>query len=250
MAKNKSLIATDTSVIPESFSQEVAPIAEGPLYSITPYVSFVSLKSAAFPKLAPYYPDLREGEPVLFKGADSHVRLDPFRYYLIQYRVHYTEADSEGSVVRSTMDAGVAKGDKSLKENVETVLIVCTKEGLVPARCTFRTTKTKAVWSAINHLAVAKDGDKWGKLSPEHAATLGAPDPRFRFTATVHLSYGRLSKSTGYKFTEASATVKPTALADWQALTAALNDKAFRALCDDVVTQWKERIAMIESHCA
>ncbi len=245
----KSLLESNPGAgLPASMLAEVShPVA--PLFQQTPYVSFVSLKGSAYGKLAPFFPDMQEGDPILILPDPARpVKLDPLRFYLVHAKTHYSEVDQNGQIIRSTFNIDEARADRSLKEHVEGVVLVCLDTGLVPARVTFKSTKVKAAWTAINTHEAAKDTEAWGKLSPEHAATLVCPDPRFRYTTTVKMSYGNVSRSSGFKFTLATGFAKPSTVADWQAITKAFSDEAFCKLCDAVVGGWKSRIGDIEQY--
>lgn len=238
----QSLVSMNS--LPESLGTAIIPDV-APLHSLTAYVSFVSLKSPAFQKVAPYFPHLKEGEPVLFTPDDAPIRLDPFRFILAHAKAHYSEIDGEGKIVRTSFSRDEAAKDKTLQEHVEAMILVIIGEKLVPARCTFKGTKVKAGWIAISALEIAKEGDKWSKISPDHKASLVVPDPRVRYSTTVTMSFGNVSRSSGHKYTVASGFAKPTTAPDWQLLATFLPREDFRAAADAVFAAWKDRLAEI-----
>ena len=247
MAKNKSMqaeLAPETNALVEIGGLgDLAP-SIGPAYSVSPYVTFVSLKSPLFAKVAGAFPNLNEGEPVLFEG-EQMTKLDDMTFYLIKASAHWSVCDPNGEIIKSYLDKDEgAKRRKETREHVETVLLVQVKDRLVPARCTFKTTKTRAAFTAWQTKDTAKS-EIWASLSPEHKATLVVPDPRFRYKTTVKLQFGIISKSSGMKMTLAAGIVKPTTVADWGMLSKWLKDEATMKSLELCMVQFGERLDMI-----
>jgi hypothetical protein len=74
---------------------------------------------------------------------------------------------------------------------------------------------------------------KWFALSPEHKAS-----------AAVPLSYARyiVSKIAGRK-----AAIRPTGLADWQALGDAFKDAAFKRACEESYAHFRAIVEGLQS---
>lgn len=227
--------------------------AASPIYSPTPYVLFVSTKGQTFATVARHIPDLQEGDPVLIRGENvKPVKLNPLRFHLIQAFQHFSVVDSMGQVTKTIFDVEQAREDKTQKwsEHVETVVLACLGDGSVcPARCTFKTTKTNAVHTAIAALQQAENMEEWAKQSPEHRASAAAPQPWARFTATVTLKRGT-ARASGFNFVAANAFITPTGLADWQTLAAAFQDAEFKKVADAVYRRHQERVAEIKARSA
>lgn len=228
-------------------------VAAAPLYQRTPYVLFISTKGKTFAEVARHISDLQEGDPVLLQGENVYpIKLNPFRFYLISAFQHFSQVDNLGQITRTILDADRAREDKASKwvEHVETVLLVKLSHGaLVPARCTFKSTKTNAIHAAIAEVNAAADAESWAAKSPEHKASLAVPHPWARVLTTVTLKRGT-SKSSGFSFVAAGGFVTPTGLADWQSLASAFQDPAFRQLCEAVNQRHNERVAEIKGHLA
>ena len=254
LAKSRELIPVESNPgagLPVGYDGGGITVSS-PIYQASPYVQFISAKGQTFSEVARRIPDLQDSDPVLIRGADAPpVRLNPMRFHLIAAFQHFSVVDSVGQIVKSTLDVDFARGDKVEKwlEHVESVIIVCLGDGSVcPARCTFKTTKTNAIHTAIAALNQATDHDEWAKQGPDYRASLAAPHAWARFTATVTLTRGT-AKGSGYKYAAAKSFITPTGLADWEALAAAFQDVAFKRVADAVMTRHNARIAEIKTRC-
>jgi len=235
--------------LPVGFQGGAIQVAS-PIYQRTPYVLFVSTKGQTYGQLAQRIRDLQDGDPVLVRDENvPPLKMNPLRFHLIAAFQHFSVVDSMGAIVKTTFDVETAREDKTQKwlEHVETVILVCLGDGgLCPARMTFKTTKTNAIHTAIAALKDAEDAEKWGSYSAEHKASLVAPTPYARFTATVTLKRGT-AKSTGFNFVAANSFITPTGLADWQTIGAAFKDETFCKLCEAVYRRHKDRVGEITS---
>jgi len=197
------------------------------------------MKAKVYGELSIRFPDLQSDDPVLFADPAPPEKLKPFRFYLVHAYRHFGKLDNNGVLVESTRDIEKATRDeKTWKEHIETALLVCTATDIIPARCTFKTTKTKAAHISIEALKRASTPD-WAKDSPEHTASLVAPDPRFRFTTTVRLS-GK--PGSGNPYVVATGVIRPTTMADWTALANKLGDKDWAARCDKTIAAWQNHV--------
>lgn len=238
---SKSL-ASKGDLIPVNYGGGEIAVGES-LYQRTPYVVFASTKSPAFADLSRDLPGLQDGDPVIV--TEPPVRLNPFRFYLIDGFQHWSILDGEGKPFKTTLDKEKAAESRDWKEHVETLLIVVTEEGLVPARCTFKTTKTNAAMKAVQTLRIARDAEAWGGISPAHKATLGIPQAWARFLTTVTLKRGT-SRSSGFAYVAANAFVEPTGVAEWKQLADAFKDAAFKSLADATHKSFMSRVAEIK----
>jgi hypothetical protein len=224
---------------------DYVPNDYAPVYQVTPYVNFMSNKGASFAKAVAHIPDLCDGEPVLIRGEpDVPIVLRPFKFYLLHDAYHFSHVEETGEISESTFDTEKARAaGKYFSEHIETVILVCLPTAIVPARCTFKTLKVKASQAAKRGLVDA-GGPNWGKLSADHQATLVSPDPRFRFTTTVHLAT-QTFRGTGRKGVLATGVCKPTSVADWKQVADAFNDPKFCDLLKATVSRFNERMAEI-----
>ena len=216
-----------------------------PLNVRTPYVLFVSPKGQTFAKIAQQIPDLQDGDPVLVNG-DEYTRLNPFRFYIVDAFQHFSAVDGQGQIIETTLDAEKAREDKEYKEHIETMLIVQHADNLVPATCTFKTTKTNAAHRALETLKKASDLESWSKLSAEHKASAAVPYPYARFITTVTLKRGT-GKKSGFAFVAANGMVRPTGLADWDRLAAFFAVPENKKLAEAVFNRFKDRVEDIKA---
>lgn len=240
----KSLVSKpEKGVVPVGFDVSPGEVVHCP--PSANYAFFVSNKGRTFAKVSQQIPAIQDGSAVLCEGS-NYSHLNPFRFYLIQALQHWSMLDGEGKITKTTFDAGEAKEDKALwKEHVETLLIVLTPDDrLVPATCTFKTTKCNAAHTAIEAIHLAEDLTAWGKKSPEHKVSLIAPLAYARVLTTVTLKRG--TSRAGYAFVAADAFVRPTGLSDWQLLSESFASDAFQRLCYDARNRFLERIETIK----
>ena len=255
MAKSlvSSRVESNSGVgLPVGFRQAESNIVVGdPLFQSTAYVLFVSQKGDSFAKLLPKLPGLQDGDPVLVPGGvNPPVILNPFKFYLIAAWQHFSVVTTTGEIVKSTLNPVHVKRNPGSQwnEHIETVLVVdAGKElGLIPARCTFKTTKCRAAFKAIQTNQQAQDPSLWEKLSPEHKESLVATEAWARFVTTVTLKR-MTSKSSGLAYTAADAFCTPTTLADWKRLGHFFQDEKNKAMCDAVMEQHGKRVKQIST---
>lgn len=222
----------------------LAPVVQ--TFIRTPYVQFISTKGQSFAEVAAVIRDLQDGDPVLRREDVRPVKLNPFKFYLINAFQHWSLVDNLGSIVKTTLDPEQGTANK-WAEHVETLLIVQLPDGsLSPARCTFKTTKTNAIHAAIKARTQAEDADEWGGLSAEHKESLAVPAVWARYMTTVTLKRGT-GKASGFAFVAANGFVSPTGLADWKALAAAFQDGGFKKLADATRESFDTRVADLKS---
>jgi hypothetical protein len=243
MAK-QSLVSRKTEstglTLPGAIAEQQTAVPP-PLFVNTPYIQFLNAKSPSYPKVVAAIPDVQEGDVVLM--GQNIQRLEPARFYVIHARVHYSEVDAAGNVLRSTTDPERASGDKKLAEHIEAVLLVVTPDGLVPARCQFKGARLKAIRNALDTLEEAKTA-AWGAKSKEHEASLVSPDARFRFVSTIRVTF-QTSRSNGFKYALATSTAKPSGVADWKMVGEFFQDPVNVKLTEAVIESWKERLAHV-----
>lgn len=227
-----------------------APIAvQSSIFQLTPYVTFVSPKGQAFASLSVQIPGLGEGDPVLIEQGAPPLKLNPFRFFLTHAYQHWSVVDNIGTIIRSTEDREVAKenppGGGYWAEHIETVLFVRLPDRVVPARCTFKTTKTNAAHAAIAGLELASSPE-FGDRSPEHKAALQMPYPWARVVTEVSLST-RTSHSSGFRYTAAKGIVKPSVESDWKLFAAFFSDPKNVELAQAVVAAHEDRKDQVKS---
>lgn len=233
--------------LPATFQPEPnLPAVIGPSGAL-PYVSFVSTKGPAFARVAMFIPDLEDADPVLMWPEPKRPeKLSPFRFHLIKYFQHWSVVDSQGKIVKTTLDAAKAKKSREWAEHIETVLLVVTPSGLVCASCTFKTTKVNAAHRAIetlNQLADPESREAWFAQSAEHKVTQAAPVDWTRFTSVV-----KLKKGVGrYPYVAATSVPVPATAADWVAIGNYFKDEGNKASAEAVDERFARRVATIRA---
>lgn len=218
-------------------------VTKGPVFGLSPYVIFASTRSENFARWSAEVPGLNDGDPLLVRG-EKLVRLLPFQFHLIRAFQHFSIVDNTGTILRMTRDPNVAKAESTksarFDEHIETVLLVVLPDEIVPARCTFKTTKTNAAHKAIQAVTLAATPE-WAKLSPDHKETLNAPQPWMRVLVNVTLKAGT-SRSSGFRYVAANASIKPTGVADWRRIGKFFEDEQGTASANEVVAQYERRL--------
>lgn len=224
-----------------------------PAVQNTPYVVFVSTKGSAFAGHKDHIANLEDGDPVLVMPDGERVHLaGRFKFYLVFATQYWAHVSNDGAIIRATFDGAEADGDKDLGEHVDTMLLVPNPVNgqLVPARCTFKTTKTNAAHSALATMKKAENADmEWYNKSAEHKATLAIPLVRHRFISEVSLKRG-FGK---HAYVAANSKQRPVTIAEWNAAKAYLDEVAktgpANVIANKVVEKYKARIAEVKRHC-
>ena len=239
MAKSQSLAAqaglTNEVKLPAMFEAPVQVDAR----STCPYVTFAHPLSKLWGKIVGKYPDVSDGQPFLVDG-DSITKLSPMKYSLMTAKQYWAKGDQEGLTDVSLSER------HDFKENVEAVVLLFVDGRVMPASCQFRSVKTGAIHPMVTALEQAQT-PAWADLSPAHKETLVCQKPFMRFYGEVTILPARTSKSSGYKYTPATVTVKPTAVAEWRVLAEHFNgesdqSKAFYAKLEEAADVFKRRI--------
>jgi hypothetical protein len=220
------------------------PEIASPPNSRTSYVTFVSNKSASFGLMLVSIPDLADGDPVLVQPEPLlPVKLSPFRFFWpgLAFQ-HWSALDESGQITETVLeDPG---RDSGMGEHIEACILVIHGNALIPARCTFKTTKTGAFHAANEALRVAST-PAWADISAAHRATLSAPAPWLRFTTTVTV-VPYLSKSTGRTSKIGRGKANPSTPADWQMIGEFFRNEDNVKLTTLVQSAWERRVEEIK----
>lgn len=178
-----------------------------------PYATFLSPKSTElWAKAGAAGVALEDGCQVLFfPEPEAPIRLVPMQFMLLAATQYWAET-KDRQLVRVSM-----RKDIGLKEQIDAALLIILNDKIVPARCTFRTTKCPACLTAVKELKAARETETWAKKSEEHQIVAAHVDnPSYRFTATVRTS-GRTAAS-GFAYKLAESTCKPSTPAELKLL--------------------------------
>lgn len=165
------------------------------------YVGFVDPKNPKYTELVAA--GLREGDPYMaYKGEFK--KLSPFEFQLMDYRQLWVERDQTGKNVIGVTAVDPRNWKSAYKENIEAAVLAFTDVGIIPAVCSFRTTKTEAGHVAIRMLRQATDPN-WASKSKDHAETAKFPLPFTRFYIAT-TTQRDVSKSSGFPFYKTVST--------------------------------------------
>jgi hypothetical protein len=188
-----------------------------------PYVTFATPKSGNWGKFQLSIPSIKDGDPVLVRDEPyPPLALVPFIFYLLKIERYNATTDDAGQLV--------ATGDGLKDEYYESVILIHTPAGFVPATSRVKNTKKDFAAIAKRALDMAATAE-WPTLSPAHAASIAAEQPFMRFKVQVSLRAG--TSGRGRKNVYTSATIIPTTVEDHAALRAFLNDDAKKKLIAD-----------------
>lgn len=233
---------TETALAVSGFAGSTLPAVDnGP--ATAPFVVFLSPKSEnLWPRASIAIPGVKEAEPILFPAEPRvPIRLAPFQFFLIRAEKYFGVYNDSGHLVKASPTDPKQAG---WTETYETALLVVVGDELIPARCTFKGAKCKAIKLAVDaaHLAGKPD---WPKLSAAHAATIDIPDPRFRFTTMVRVTKETVKSGprAGSSYYLASGSVLPIAAegrklllkfptGDWAACAGAVNEAFDKRMLD------------------
>jgi hypothetical protein len=211
-----------------------APPADEPKrFDRPPYVAFATPKSALFQRMQLAIPSVKDGDPVLVRDEPyPPLALAPFVFYVLAVHKYNATTDDGGFLVET--------GDGLKDEYYDSVILVQTPAGLVPARSTAKNTKKD--FAAIAKRALEMAGTpEWPTLSPAHAASIAAEQPWMRFKVQVTLRAGTSGK--GRKNIYTSATVIPTTADEHAMLRAFVKDPAKAKLIADADASLARRMS-------
>ncbi len=207
------------------------------------YVTFASQKSPSWGKLAAAVPGLQEPQPVLIR-PDPYppVALTPFRFHLIAAKQYWVRMNDAGDLIEVTRDR--PEGETKLIEFIETLALVHHGGGLTAARVTFKRGMSGAAKTAVASLKLAATPE-WGKLSPEHEASLSFPKPFGRFVVEVTAGK-RVSLSSGYKYGFAGAAVSAAGPDEWVSIQRYFANEDTKQEFDTAYKGYERRISELE----
>lgn len=201
---------------------EQLPAFVKPAWMSAPVVMFAHPASLTFyPRIVAAHPGIATGAPVLIHPNNAPpVKLDPFKYMLIAAKQFFCSVDGQGNPVQCVVEPD----DAHEKEYIDSLILVFTSDGIIPATCQWRTTKCQAIHGAKDELEfITQNPDEWAKRSAEHQFASQMPHPYARFTCTVQMQ-GKTAKGSGLPMQLASAIINPATPGDWKVLQAAFTD--------------------------
>lgn len=187
---------------------------------------------------------LVEGDTV-YVSPDHIEVIRVMKYHPIAVEQYWSRKDKltgQPSSKPQKSDPGRAAG---FEEYIDTVLLVQTSKGLLPARCRFKSGLIGAISKAIEELKTVRDDlESWSSRSAAHAIAAKIPTPAFRFVAEA--SFGmKTAKGSGMQYLNGRVTCRPTSPDDAK-LLAGLSDPGVAALCELVAEEHKNRLAALD----
>lgn len=205
------------------------------------YGCFVTSKSKNFSSWLAAIPGLQEPDVVYVRPApEPPIKIDPFKFCFIAGKQFWCRIDNEGQLLEVKAD----RQPFPYVESIESVLLLFANDTIYPAKFTWRSTKCQAAQLCHRTLQEAAT-DEWAKKGAEYQKSLQAPKPYLRFTATVTCR-PKTSRSSGYKYYAASASIAPTGPNEWATLGQFLHDEENMSGFMKVVDSYRMRVAEVE----
>ncbi len=214
---------------------------------LSPFVMFFDRRSTQSLRIQSAIRSVQDGDPVLvYPEPDKPEPLPTFRFGLFAAQGYFADVDSIGNILKARYETGHFGADgKALREHIDSIIFVHLADKVVPARCTWKTTKCLAVKKAVQALKDAADPE-WGGISAEHQASLVAPYPWARFTCTVSTTK-RTSRTSGYAYVAADCLVSPTGVGDWKRIGDGLGNEDWMKSMAACIEGYKRRLAEVEA---
>lgn len=243
MAKASLVKASEQQNLPAVYNNLPAVNVDTDTVGV-PYVGFLATTPNSADKAANIRaacPGIGEGDPYLSMGG-TYRRLDPLKFHLLAAEQFWCERDQTGNTIRTTRE----KPDSwksPFKEEVIAALLVYAGDDVIPALCSFRTTKSGGIHPAVNALRqVVEQPGEWGALSADHQASLALNLPFSRFTTTVSMRKDT-AKGSGNPMFLARGSVKPITAGEWKVLKDALESPSIAEAVNGVTVAFKSRVA-------
>jgi hypothetical protein len=224
-------------------SQLLTPaVQEMPEGSSGPYVGFADPKNGKYDQLV--QSGVKNGDAYL--SADGrYTKLDPFEFHLLAATRLWVQSDDTGKVVLDVTDVDPRSWKSPYKENIEAAILVYSGDTIVPAKCSFRTTKAGPGRVANNELASAGTPE-WAKQSKDHATIAGKlPVPFSRFFIRVETTR-KVAKGSGLPMYVAEGTSILTTPAKADMISAAFKDENFRKAVAAVMDGYTGRVKELQ----
>lgn len=173
-------------------------------------------------------PKLAEGSQILVQAGDNYVHLSPMRFMLVDKYVsqYWARLDARNTVLEASKSEV-----RAWREHIDAIILVFTKSGVEPARCTFR--GPKATGARKLHAEIRQASlPGWDSKSAEHAHAAKLPQAWTRVVGTIALSEPIKPKGddpSKTPYTVADAVCKPISLAEYEALKKVWGDVEFKA---------------------
>lgn len=227
--------------------QSMAPI-ERELYS-SPYLQFMDPRAKNYGDAVQKLGQLPVGTPVLILPGGIMYRLDNPQVWLTPFRFqHWSVINDKNQLLQSALlSENVPQDGKKWNEFVETVAIVMTHDGPIPARVGFKTVKTPAahdIYGSLNECV--NNPAKWQAQSVDHAAACSAiAQAWLRLHGVITLKAGK----GDYDYIQANASVKPTSAGQYAAIVTMLNSEAGKKYLAACIEGHKEREIEVKKKC-
>lgn len=179
-----------------------------------------------------------------YKDAEGYKKLEPFRFYLFDHRLHWVKRDQAGELIAVQKADNPPKKFGELSENVEAVLIVQVGDKFVPVTCAFRGANSKMIAPATKELAACKT-PAWGDKTPDHKVALGIPVPNFRFIVTA--MPGTALSGKGVRYATGAALCRPASAADIKMLSESADDPLFASRLEQAKDFFAKRVSELDA---
>jgi hypothetical protein len=214
VAKKSLLAQSETTETAIALPNDIGGLAglqdQGSSYESVPYVAFIHPLMKTYSRVQRDLPDADVGTPVVIppKDTDKVIALTPFRFLLLRSWHYFAKTDQQGNIVEAIEGKDDARKQKGFGDYIETVVLaVLSDNSLLPARCTFKTTKASAYFKAKDAVLAASNDSEWASRSEAHRQTLALKQPNLRVVHSVKLT--SLTFKTGFSGHLATSTSAP-----------------------------------------
>jgi len=183
--------------------------------SYSNYVAFMHRDKGKWSDVIAKIPGLGDGDAVLF-GDGEPVKLSPFTFWLLDVIQYW--CIKGGPPDYKPTKSWFAKPDSDkfngqrINEVLSAMILVQHGEEIIPATIRVQDAMCQGLYTAKETAVNGAASPEWGKLSPDHAATLVIPQPNLRFKTrlTWHPKKGR----GGFTYFVSRADIIPTSAGD------------------------------------
>lgn len=203
-----------------------------------PFIGFASNRSPSWS--SQQAAGLKDGDMYL-QAPGGMLPLQECKFWMIDAFYCFTRVNDNNEILeaKSQLTEADIKADV-YDDHYVCPIIVDTGEELLPAKLELRGARAAAAKQVLNAIQTAATPE-WATSSDATRLAAAFPAPWGRQTAWMRVSL-RQGRSTGRKYLQSFAAVRPSTLTDLEKLADATNDAAFNATLAEVRAAINERI--------
>lgn len=239
MSKAPSLAAQSgglsTAVnLPSIFSAAPEKLKER---EVTPYVVFAHPNRAdEWAKLQSKFNNLEEGDMFLIR-SEGNIALPVAKLMWLCGKQFWVLANAAGEV----QQVATVEQPRPYGEQIESVVLVHTDDGVIPANMTWKTTKCPAA-KILSDALLEASTPAWADRGPAFRETLAIQQPFARFFGEVSLNAPRIGKSSGKPYRSTKCVIKPTTRSEAEMLKLFSESETVQKSLDDAAKRYELRV--------